>query len=156
MDLSGTVDLSVRPDEATEGFHTAETLRHFLPGKSELTKSGPAAFDFVVTKDAGMVSLRLPGTLTIQPDGETYRFEAAARHLLGGTANLLLNIRFAPAEFGEGTVMSYAGTLAATGLAGRLLRDRAPMAQEVLTARFEQVKRHLEIMYAGLPGDVYE
>jgi len=155
MDLSGTVNLSVQPNDAAEGFHSAETLRHFLPGTSELSKTGPSAFDFVVTKDAGMVSLRLPGTLTIEPEGDTYRFEAKARHLLGGTANLLLNIRFAPSESGAGTVMSYAGILAATGLAGRLLRDRAPVAQEMLAAKFEQVRRHLEVVYAGEPGEMY-
>lgn len=146
MDLNGTVDLSVLPHDAIEGFHDARTLQHFLPGHSELTKTGPSEFAFVVTKDAGMVTLRLPGTLTIAPEGDAFRFEAKARHMLGGSANLSLRIRFAPD--GAGTLMTYEGTLEASGLAGRLLRDRAEQTGHVLDAKFSQVKRHLERTYA--------
>ncbi|MGL6210979.1 MAG: CoxG family protein [Paracoccaceae bacterium] len=142
MILNGTVLLALPPDAATTGFQEPDVLGTFLPFGSELTRTGPGAFAFTVIKEAGLVTLKLPGTLTVVPEGAGYRFDAKAKHMLGGSAALSLLISFAAAD--GGTMLSYDGDLESGGLAGRLLRDRADQAQAILDAKFDAVKSKLE------------
>jgi len=142
MILQGTVLISVPPEVAAEGFQRAETLIIFLTSKSELTQTGPGSFDFIIIKELGPVTLRLPGKLTVSPEPGGLRFTAAARHILGGSATLSLHLGFAEAK--TGCTLSYDGTLESTGLAGRLLRDQADQAQIAIDTRFSSVKFMLE------------
>ena len=145
MKLNGTLSLSVPPEVAAEGFQDPKTLGIFLPKNSQLTRAGPGEFSFVVIKEAGIVALKLPGTLTVTPSGAGYLFEARAKHLIGGSATLSLALTFVPG--GDGCEMTYDGTLESTGLAGRMLRERADHTQSVLDARFAAVKAEIESFY---------
>lgn len=145
MKLTGSLSLAVPARFAAEALHDPDVLETFLPGNSPLTRIGPATFEFVVTKDAGVMTLRLPGTLTVVPEDGGYRFVAKAKHMLGGSATLSLRLDFAPE--GDGCVLSYDGTLESTGLAGRLLRDQEDQAQTVMTAKFVAVKARVERSY---------
>jgi len=142
MKLNGKLALAVPAPVAAEAFRDAGVLAQFLPGTSELTRSGPSTFDFMVIKDIGVMTLRLPGTLAVVALGQGLRFDANAKHLLGGSATLMLYLEFAPD--GAGCVLSYDGTLESTGLVGRALRDRADQVQTVLAARIAAVTARIE------------
>jgi carbon monoxide dehydrogenase subunit G len=144
MNLNGTLGLAVRPDFAAAGFHDADTLATFLPGGSELTRTGDGAFSFVIIKETKLITLRLPGTLTVIPEQAGYRFTAKARHMMGGSAALSLFLTFAPKQ--DGCTLGYDGTLETTGLVDRLMRDREDQAKHMVRDRFAAVKHRLEVL----------
>jgi carbon monoxide dehydrogenase subunit G len=145
MILNGALWLNVPADLVAKGFDDPGILATFLPGNSELTATGPGSFDFVIVKETGIVTLRLPGSLSIHAEGSGRQFSAAARHILGGSATLSLHLGFADKD--GGCALTYDGTLESTGLAGRLLRDRADQAQDMIDARFAAVRVKLESRY---------
>lgn len=143
MQLSGKITIRAPRALCIASLHQAETLAAFLPGDVTVTASAPGQFDVAFKRDFGRIAVKLRGTLTIEAvePGSLLRFAVQAKHLLAGSANLDLAMRFdgkAPTE------LSYDGTLTGTGLAGRLMAEREYSAQPKLDEMFNGLKKRIE------------
>ena len=124
MQISGRIVLKVAPNHAISALHDRITLERFLLGASRLQEIGPAQFSFAIQRKVAVVTLNLPGTLSVTPvkEGRIYRFDAKAAHLIGGSAQLTLDITFD--AIADGTNLAWDGTLDSTGLARNVLKEK--------------------------------
>ncbi len=124
MQITGQIDLRVPPQRAIDALHDRGTLERFLLGMSQLQETGPAQFSFAIQRRVSLVTLNLPGTLAVTEieAGRVYQFDAKAAHLIGGSAQLTLDMTFDPTP--TGTHLGWAGTLESSGLARKVLKEK--------------------------------
>lgn len=143
MRLNGNVELAVSPSEVRAALNRPDVLRAMLPGDCTVTARGPGEFDFTLKKTVGFLEIRQNGTISIDsstPGAEVLRL--AASHMIGGSVDLTVAIGLAP--YGAGTAAVYDGTLTASGLAGRVLRDREGQVQPYVQRVFDKLKARIE------------
>ena len=143
MQLSGKITIRAARPLCIAAVRQADTLAAFLPGDVTVTAKDANSFDAEFRREFGRIAVRLRGTLTIEEvePGSLLRFVLQARHLLTGSAQMDISMRF------DGTAptgLSYDGTLTGTGLAGRLLAERQDRVQAKLDAMFTGLKQRIE------------
>ncbi|MDT8855283.1 SRPBCC domain-containing protein [Paracoccaceae bacterium Fryx2] len=144
MQVQGQVNVAVRPPAVVRALHDPVLLQSFLPGGSKVTRTSETVFDFLAMRETAMITLKLPGTLTILEltPRRAYRMTARARHLLGGS--LALDLDLTLARIDEATDLSYLGTIEGGGLAGKLLGDHEDAARNRITNMFHEFARRLQ------------
>jgi len=116
-------------------------LAKMIPAKSEIRQVAPGEFAFTVRRAFGPLMVNMPGTLTLVPEAAEHDLSltAHAAHMIGGKVDITLNIRLTPGP--AGTVLTYDGQVAASGLANRLLGDNSERVQDALQSMFIRLKR---------------
>lgn len=140
MQISGQTSIRVPPQRAIAALHDRSTLERFLLGSSALEETGPAQFSFAIQRKLGLITLNLPGRLSVTPvtADRVYQFDARASHKLGGSVHLSLEMTFEPEQ--GGTSMAWNGVLGSSGLARQVLRekqDRIPVVVQNMMSEFK-------------------
>ncbi len=144
MHVSGQIQSACPPDQFVSAFQDVGLLRQLLPSGSELEATGDGAYAFLVTRSFGPIRLTLPGKFTLTPtvEGPGLRLIAQAAHLMGGKVDLDLTVTF-DTSVGRFDVV-YSGTLASTGLAGRVLHERLDRIDPALKKLLRRVRNLAE------------
>ena len=144
MDLSGQIRTACPPDFLVRIMRDPVALAQLLPAGSKVALNADGTYGFSVSKSVGPIKLSLPGKLQLVQDplGFDQVLTAHAAHLIGGKVDLALNIAI-KAE-GRITHLSYAGTLTATGLAGRVLQEHRARANNSLKSALTRLKLYAE------------
>ena len=97
-----------------------------------------------MTKAVGPIRLTLPGQMSLTPTGEGHNqgLTARASHLIGGKVELALNLIIDRHD--DLTRLAYSGTLNATGLAGRMLREHHVRVNALLKSALTRLRIHAE------------
>lgn len=144
MDIHGQVTFDAAAQRAMEALTEQDQLAHFMPHGSVITKTDARTFTFAVTKDIGITTVNLAGTMEVTPvpAANTLRFLVEGRHLIGGSAVLDLAIR-CDGDAGH-CVLGFTGTLQASGLIGKFLSLGEAKVQTRLETAFADFGRRLE------------
>ena len=144
MEVSGLIRTTCPPDFLVSALRDADTLARLLPDGSKLEATGDGHYAFSVTKGVGPIKLTLPGEMTLTASGKGHDqiLTARAAHIIGGKVDLDLTL--AIEHSGGQTRLTYSGELAATGLAGRVLREHRARANSALKAALTRLKMHAE------------
>ena len=143
MDVSGQIKSICPPEVLVSALHDAPTLSRLLPGDFTLEAVGDGRYAFSITKSIGPIKLTLPGEMTLTSGlGHDLTLSARAAHLIGGRVDLDLTLTFD--QHGGLTRLAYAGTVEATGLAGRVLREHQVRVNSALRAGMIRLKDHAE------------
>jgi carbon monoxide dehydrogenase subunit G len=144
LHLDGVIRTTCTPDRLLALLHDPVALNAMLPGGMEVRQTGPTDYAFVICKPWGPVSFRMPGTVSLMPSagGHDRNIVIRAAHLIGGRVNLSLLIRVKVAR--GMTVLTYEGTMVASGLAGHLLGDNQERVQTGVRSVFLRLKRLAE------------
>ncbi len=134
MDVSGLIRTTCAPEVLVTALYDARFLAAVMPQGSRVDQTAEGAFTFSVTRNLGPIKLTLPGTMTIAQKGKRRAKSICVRasHIIGGKVDLDLDIRFEVSP--DHTQLIYTGELAATGLAGRVLREYATRVNGALKA----------------------
>lgn len=146
MYLSGKITIKAPRATCVAAVQKADMLAEFLPGDVTVVAQESGHYDVEFRRDFGRIAVRLRGHLTITDvvPGEELRFVMQAKHMLAGSANLELTMRFigsAPTE------LAYDGTLTGTGLAGRMMEERKDRLQPKLDEMFDALKTRIQIAH---------
>jgi carbon monoxide dehydrogenase subunit G len=149
MELSGMIRTSCPPRFLVEVLHKSDVLGQMLPTGSELKDMGDGKYSFRLVKIIGLLKLTLPGTLTIAPTGEgqNQRLTIQASHIIGGKVDMDMNFNFSR-QLGV-TTWAYVANVTASGLAGRILREREKRVGGLLRAGLVNIKLNAEHMQKG-------
>ena len=144
MEISGLIRSVCPPEFLVSVMQDRATLLRLMPEGTKLDQISPGRFAFSVTKGFGPVKLTLPGQLSLTPTGEGQDqvLTARAAHIIGGKVDLDLTLTFDAT--GQQTRLAYSGEIAATGLAGRVLRENRAKVNAVLKTLLTRLKLHAE------------
>ena len=144
MDLSGQIRTTCPPDLLVSALRDPAALVQLLPLGAKVEQTSPGVYAFSVAKNIGPIKLTLPGqmVLTSGATGHDQVLKAHAAHLIGGKVDIDLNIRLATLT--GMTVLSYQGTMTATGLANRVLGEYEKRAQTGMRSVFLRLKQRAE------------
>jgi carbon monoxide dehydrogenase subunit G len=144
MELSGQIRTTCPPDQLVRIMRDPATLAQLLPVGSKMDMTADGSYAFSVTKSVGPIKLTLPGTMQLQPTGQNHdqSLTAHAAHMIGGKVDLALTLTLTTE--GRVTILAYAGTLTATGLAGRVLKEHANRANGSLKSALSRLREHAE------------
>ena len=144
MQLTGMIRTTCPPDQLMALLDDPAVLALMMPGGSEIRQTSATGYAFVIRKAIGPLKLNMPGTLTLTPvgAGPDRHMTAHAAHLIGGKVDIDLNIRLATLT--GMTVLSYQGTMTATGLANRVLGEFEKRAQTGMRSVFLRLKQRAE------------
>lgn len=142
--LSGRIEFDASVNRARKAMPSLATLLMFLDADSLMTPNETGGFDFVITRDVGVLTIRLPGSLatTEDPGSTDLRFIAMARHPLAGSALVDFVIRFEGDH--QHCALSYEGRAEATGLLGAYLVRRIDRVASHITRIFTEIGRKHE------------
>lgn len=144
MQLNGVLQIAVPAARVASALEEPEVLRALFPGEASVTRVAAGQYGFTLKKTLGFLELRQSGTIRLERKDRGVAMEVRAAHRIGGAADLLVMIGLEPAARGPATRISYDGTLNATGLAGRLLRDREAQVQPYIARVFERIRAQIE------------
>jgi carbon monoxide dehydrogenase subunit G len=143
MRLEGVLELNVPPSRVLQSLGDPDVIQAFLPGECTVTPTGAGTYDFALRKSLGFLELRLGGQITVEDQGpDQARMTMKASHKIGGALDMDMGLTLTPQ--GTGTQIAYSGTLDATGLAGRVVRDRALQIRPYVTKVFDRLKARIE------------
>lgn len=143
MELNGSTDFPLPPEQLAQALRDPEMLRQMIPGCVAVTRTSDTAYHARIEKAAGPVTFRMTADLDIEPLAEhRFQLRAKGRNALAGTVAAVLVLDLAP--IATGTRLTHGGHLTATGLAGRMLSSR----EEMLSRRTEGMFRHLRQILA--------
>jgi carbon monoxide dehydrogenase subunit G len=140
MDVSGLIRTTCPPDLVLSVLGDSATLLRLLPKGSKLDQIDQGRFRFSVSRAVGPVKLTLPGEMALVPAGQGHdrMLTIRAAHIIGGKVDLDLSLTF-DTSAGH-TRLAYAGTVEASGLAGRVLRERHARVDDGLRSLFHRLK----------------
>jgi carbon monoxide dehydrogenase subunit G len=151
MEVSGQIRTTCTADQLVSALSDAAALQHLLPSGSSIEKAEDGTFAFSVSRNVGPIRLTLPGTMALTPTGENHdqQLTARASHVIGGRVSLDLALRFTQSP-GQ-TRLAYAGELVATGLAGRIMRERQARVETELKSALTRLKLFAEKRHRSAP-----
>ncbi|MBD3763682.1 MAG: SRPBCC family protein [Rhodobacterales bacterium] len=142
MDLNGNVFVALPPDRVAPALTDPEMLRRMLPGCPGLEPAGPGRWRAPMERDMGPLTLRLTADLTMQAVGpNAWRLTAQGGTMISGKVSAGFDITLE--ERAPGTRMTYAGTIEASGLAGKMLASRE-----------ESLRNYVRNMFGTLVGEL--
>ena len=144
MQVRGQIRTSCPPEIFLSAMRDPKVLSQLLPPGSKLEQGQNGALAFVLNKTFGPIRLTLPGQLTLTPTGEGHNqtLSARASHNIGGMADLDLDLVF---DLVDGkTLLDCTGNLVATGIAGRVLRERQNRVNQILKGLLLRLKVQAE------------
>lgn len=148
MRLSGSVDIGVSREGMRAALQSPAILAALLPGEVEMEPDGPGNYRFLLKKSLGPLEIHQRGTVEVRVlDGDHIGLAVKSAHKLGGKVEIATVIELTQRP--RGTRIGYDGSVVATGLAARLLRDRAERVQPYLQTRMHRLKAEIEGNYAG-------
>ena len=148
MRLSGTVEFAVSAQGLRTALQSPRVLASMIPGTVEMQPAEGGNFAFLMKKTLGPVELRQRGTVEVRLLGDNHvGLELRSRHRLGGTVKVATLLVLIPRV--GGTRIDYDGNVEATGLAGRLLRDREERVQPFVRNLMRRLKAEIEAQFAG-------
>jgi len=147
MQLSGVLQISVPPARVVSALEEPDVLRALFPGEASVQQTSDGNYNFTLKKSLGFLELRQGGTIRLERVGEGVSLVVRAAHRIGGAADLSVLIGLAGRD--AGTAIAYDGTMEATGLAGRLLRDRAAQVRPYIVKVFDRMKAQIEAAPKG-------
>ena len=143
MRLNGVMQISAPPDRVAQALEQPDVLRALLPGEASVEKTSAGQYSFTLKKTLGFLELRQNGTIQLVPAGQGLTLVVKASHRIGGSADMSVLIGLTPGT-GAGTRIAYDGTMEASGLAGRLLREREPQVRPYIARVFERMRAQIE------------
>jgi len=144
MQLNGVLQISVPPSRVAKALERPEVLRQLLPGEASVELTSVGLYSFTMKKTLGFLELRQDGTIQLVPSDQGVTLVVRAAHRIGGAADLSVLIGLAAGAQHSGTEIAYDGTMEATGLAGRLLRDREAQVRPYIAKVFDRMKAQIE------------
>jgi carbon monoxide dehydrogenase subunit G len=144
MQLNGVLQISVPPDRVVLALEDPAVLSSLFPGEAMVQRVSEGSYTFTLTKTVGFLELRQSGTIRLDRQKQGVALAVRAAHRIGGSADLKVMIGLEPGPRGAGTRIGYDGTLEASGLAGRLLRDRETQVRPFVTRVFERIRAQIE------------
>lgn len=144
MQISGQTDILVPPAHALYALQSQAHLERFLLGTSGLLETGPGTYSFAIQRRLAVITLNLPGTLCVTETdpGRVCHFEAKAAHLIGGSAQLALDMTFDPTP--RGTHLTWNGTLDSSGLARHVLREKESRIGSIVAQIMAEFKMRVQ------------
>ena len=144
MDLSGQIKTKCPPDHLIAVLRDPAALAKLLPAGSRIDRNADGSLAFWVSKAVGPIRLTLPGKfqMTATGVGHGQVLTVNAAHLVGGKVDMVLNLAITPE--GGSTKLSYSGSLTASGLAGRVLKEHRARANVSLNAALSRLKVYAE------------
>lgn len=156
MEIAGKLRSLCTPEELVAVLSDVEALAQFLPAETEVQETATGSYSFVVSREFGPIKLTLPGQMTISAaeTGQGRRLSVRAAHIIGGKVDLELDLAFQPVKDTPQTLVTYSGALKATGLAGRIARDRRARLNSVVRSGMVHLAHLAETRAGRLPvGD---
>jgi carbon monoxide dehydrogenase subunit G len=119
-------------------------VENLLPSGTKLTETGPGKFDFLLQKQTSLISLKLPGTLSVEvarPE-KTCTFLVKAKHFLAGSLDLqaVMSCKSSSAP----NVLTCNATLASKGVIKQLMNNEEERAERILRNVLNGVKSRAE------------
>jgi carbon monoxide dehydrogenase subunit G len=145
MQLNGVLQISVPPARVASALEEPEVLRALLPGEARVERTSAGQYSFTLKKTLGFLELRQGGTIQLLRVDQGVSLVVRAAHRIGGAADLSVLIGLAAGGAqGKGTRIAYDGKMEASGLAGRLLRDREAQVRPYIAKVFERMRAQIE------------
>lgn len=144
MEISGHIRANCAPEVLTTALEDPRTIERLLPAGAEVRLEEPGRFSFTISKTFGPIKLTLPGNLTIAPGAGSHdrKLVVRAAHVIGGKVDLDMDLTLE--DHGGATKLGYQGQLAATGLAGRILKEHRGRVGSVVKAGMTRLKMFAE------------
>ena len=123
-----------------------------MPHVSALSKIDNRTFAFSVTRDLGITTFNLAGTMAVKPVEATksLQFLVEGRHVIGGTAVLDLAIRFDGDA--DHCVLACSGTMQDYGSVDKSFIPGETKVQERVKTAFADFRRRLERQQKASPA----
>ena len=145
MQLEGTMPTKCPPGKVVENLRDPQILAQVVPDGCLIGEKVGDTINFVIQRKVGPVHFKLPGTMTVtqKPGSDAYVMEINASHLIGGRANVTLNLTPERDAAGRQS-LNWLGTLEAHGLASHLIEDRKAKIGNVLKNLFVKLRSQAE------------
>lgn len=140
MNIKGQIRINRPPQDILAVLHDLTAVERLFPVGSQIAQSAPGDYDFAIGKSFGPLRLNLPGKLTLTQigAGPSQQLTVRAAHLVGGKLDFDLELTIQPVA--EGSNLSYAGQVQASGLAGRVLKDYGDRIPHAVRAGMTRLK----------------
>ena len=151
MDIHGKINTTCPPEIFLATMRDTGALLRVLPAGAQLTAEKDGALAFSMSKTFGPIRLTLPGQMSLIATGTGHDqiLTARAAHVIGGKVDL--DVTFSFERAGGKTQLAYTGSLTATGVAGRVLRDHHGRVNHVFRSLLLGLK--LQAEEAMRPGN---
>jgi uncharacterized protein len=144
MNVAGALPILAPPEAVVAALHNPEVLQRMLPACEGVEPLGPGRFRARIARKLGMITLRVAPDIVLLPlaNGSGFDLSVEVASRVAGTvsARLCLVIQGEP----RGTRLSWDGQVTTTGLAQRLLAERADQIEARVTGLFAALKAALE------------
>lgn len=141
-EIAGEVSFNASVHRARNAVRNLNNLRLFLQADATLKPVGDAEFEFAIVRDFGLLSVRMPGTLTLteDPSGDL-SFSARTAHPLAGGAVVAFTVRFSGDR--QRCTLGYRGKVEASGLLSTVLERNIDRVESRLNRVFGEIGRKL-------------
>jgi carbon monoxide dehydrogenase subunit G len=145
MQLEGTMPTKCPPGKVVENLRDPQILSLMVPEGCHIGEKVGDTINFVIQRKVGPISFKMPGTMTVtqKPGADAYVMELNASHLIGGKANVTLNLTPERDAAGQQS-LHWLGTLEAHGLAAHLIEERTAKIGNVLKNLFVRLRKQAE------------
>jgi carbon monoxide dehydrogenase subunit G len=143
MKIAGHTNIAGTPDAVMAAMNSAEVLQAIMPSCSGARQVGPGRFVATVTRKVGPLSLSVEPEIEVAPlqDGQSRLTIRAGSRIVGQVqAELGLTLGKGPI----GTQLAWDGEVSATGLAQRMLAERAARVSALVSGLFNELKHKVE------------
>lgn len=143
MQVEGQLTIMQPADKVRAALNDPAVLQAIFPSCTGVRQTGPGQFKATVTRKIGPLSLSVEPDieLTPQPDGRTALSFKAGNRIAGTvTSELMLQMD----QTGRHTILSWEGAVTASGLAQRMLAERASRLSPLVLGLFNELKHKVE------------
>ncbi len=143
MQVEGQLTITRPADTVRAALNDPAVLQAILPSCTGVRQTGPGQFKATVTRKIGPLSLSVEPEIELvaQPDGRAaLSFRAGNR--IAGTVTSELMLRMD--QTGQHTQLSWVGAVTASGLAQRMLAERAGRLAPLVLGLFNELKHKVE------------
>lgn len=144
MKIGGSIAIRAPSEAIAAALHEPQVLQRMLPACTAVDHLGQGQFRGYLARKVGLLTLRVEPDITLRPltgrAGHELSVDVASRIAGSFAARLALVTQ----GEGDGTRLSWDGTIVTTGLAQRLLAERQDQIDARMTGLFLTLKDIIE------------
>ena len=140
MKLNGSIPTQCPPATLLPLLHDPEALAKIAPEGFVFAKRVADTIPFTFRRRIGVILLTLSGQLTLRQGtgGPESRVDILAEHRIGGSVSIGLDVT--PKSDPDGAhSLAWSGTMEASGLTARIVKQREAEAHKIITTLFERL-----------------
>ena len=140
MKLNGSIPTQCPPENVVGLLRDPVALAKIAPDGFAFAEPASDTIPFTFRRRIGVILLNLSGQLTLRQmaDRAESRVDIRAEHRIGGSVSIGLDVT--PHSGPDGAqVLAWSGTMEASGLTARIVKQREAEAHKIVTTLFERL-----------------